>query len=66
MLLDNEEGIIYNVELSTKKLKLKHLLQKQVKNALIRPHFCSIKDMNAPSTHFFKLERNLVQHNPML
>ncbi len=48
------------------KVHIKNLLQEQVKNALIRSRFCSVKDMDAPSTCFFKLERNLMQHNPML
>ncbi len=64
-MLENEEGINKSDELS-KKLELKHLLQEQVKNALIRSSFCSVKDMDAPSAYFFKLERNVVQHNPML
>ncbi len=66
MMLENEEGINKSNEFSKKKLKLKHLLQEQVKNALIRSRFCSVKDMDAPSAFFFKLERNVVQHNPML
>lgn len=51
MMLDNEEGINNSDELS-KNLELKLLLQEQVKNALIRSPFCSIKDTDASSAYF--------------
>ncbi len=53
----NNERIQGDV-LKKKKQELSSFLKEQAKGALIRAKFCSIKDMDAPSTFFFNLERN--------
>lgn len=66
-----EKQIVYNNEvtqrdgLKKKRQELNLLLQEQVKGALIRSRYCSIKDMDAPSTFFFNLERKSVQRKTM-
>ncbi len=60
----NNERIQGDV-LNKKKQELSSLLKEQAKGALIRAKFCSIKDMDAPSTFFFNLERNCVRQKQM-
>ncbi len=48
-----------------KRQELSSLLHEQAKGALIRTRYCSIKDMDAPSTFFFNLERKHVQQKMM-
>lgn len=51
--------------LNKKRQKLSSLLQEQAKGALIRARCSSIKDMDAPSTFFFSLEKKGIQRKTM-
>lgn len=48
-----------------KKKELSAFLQERVKGALVRSRFLQLKDMDAPSSFFFNLERNAVQRKQM-
>ncbi len=61
---NNNDGNVQNEHLKKKK-ELGSLLQEQVKGALIRARICSIKDMDAPSSYFFHLEKKSVQQKQM-
>lgn len=52
-------------EWTEKKLKLSSILNENVKSALVRNNFVSIKDMDSPTSFFFNLERKSVQVNQM-
>lgn len=66
-----EKQIVNNNEavqcggLNKKRQELNFLLHEQAKGALIRTRYCSIKDMDAPSTFFFNLERKHVYQKMM-
>lgn len=66
-----EKQIVNNNEavqcggLNKKRQELNFLLHEQAKGALIRTRYCSIKDMDAPSTSFFNLERKHVYQKMM-
>lgn len=61
---NNNDGKVQNEHLNKKK-ELGSLLQEQVKGALIRARMCSIKDMDAPSSYFFNLEKKSVHQKQM-
>lgn len=48
-----------------KKTQLSSILNERVKGALIRSRFTSIKDMDAPTTYFFNLERKVSEQKQM-
>ncbi len=52
--------------LKKKKMELKSLLEERVKGALVRARISSIKEMDAPTTYFFGLERKEAQKKCML
>lgn len=64
LVINKDDGRIKNEHLNKKK-ELGSLLQEQVKGALIRARICSIKDMDAPSSYFFNLEKKSVQQKQM-
>jgi len=49
--------------LNKKKKELGSLLQQQVKGAIVRARICSIKDMDAPTSFFFNLEKKAPNKN---
>ena len=51
--------------LQEKRLELSSLLQERVKGALVRSRFLQLKDMDAPSSFFFNLERSVAQRKQM-
>jgi len=51
----NNNELVHDDALRKKNKELGTFLQEQVKKALIRARFCSIKDMDTPSTFFFNL-----------
>ncbi|KAJ3605708.1 hypothetical protein NHX12_027752 [Muraenolepis orangiensis] len=51
--------------LQKKRLELSSFLQERVKGALVRCHFLEIKEMDAPTPFFFKLERSVAQRKQM-
>ena len=51
--------------LKKKKLELSSFLNERVKGALIRCRFLQLKDMDAPSSFFFNLERSVAQRKQM-
>lgn len=50
----NNNEAVQCIELKKKRQELSLFLHEQAKVALIRSRYCSIKDMDAPSTFFFK------------
>lgn len=46
-------------------MELGSFLQEWKRGAMIRAKFCSIKDMDAPSSYFFNLENKNVQRKQM-
>lgn len=62
-----EEGLTRNINnitgllLEEKKSELSSLLQERVKGALVRSRFLQLKDMDAPSSFFFNLERSVAE-----
>lgn len=61
----NNNEAVQCIGLNKKRQELSLLLHEQAKGALIRSRYCSIKDMDAPSTFFFNLERKHVQQKMM-
>lgn len=61
---NNNDGNVQSEHLKKKK-ELCSLLQEQVKGAFIRARYCCIKDMDAPSSYLFSLERKSVQQKQM-
>ena len=51
--------------LREKKLELSSFLQERVKGALVRARFLQLKDMDAPTSFFFNLERSVAQRKQM-
>ncbi|KAF1391101.1 hypothetical protein PFLUV_G00038370 [Perca fluviatilis] len=51
--------------LKKKQLELSSFLNERVKGALIRCRFLQLKDMDAPSSFFFNLERSVAQRKQM-
>ncbi len=58
--MDNP-GTVQKDFLKKKRMELGCFLQERTKRAMIRAKFCSIKDMDAPSSYFFNLEKKNVQ-----
>jgi len=60
-LTNNDRAQDNGMLLSKKKKELGTVLQEQVIEALVRSRICSIKDMDAPTSYFFNLEKKTVQ-----
>uniref|UniRef100_A0A4W6F6F5 Reverse transcriptase domain-containing protein n=1 Tax=Lates calcarifer TaxID=8187 RepID=A0A4W6F6F5_LATCA len=66
-----EEGLNRSVNdmsgplLEKKRSELSSLLQERVKGALVRSRFLQLKDMDAPSSFFFNLERSVAEKKLM-
>uniref|UniRef100_A0A3Q3ERM5 Reverse transcriptase domain-containing protein n=1 Tax=Labrus bergylta TaxID=56723 RepID=A0A3Q3ERM5_9LABR len=62
-----EEGLNGSVDPTTgtllkeKRMELSSFLQERVKGALVRSRFLQLKDMDAPTSFFFNLERSVAQ-----
>lgn len=51
--------------LREKRLELSSFLQERVKGALVRSRFLQLKDIDAPTSFFFNLERSVAQRKLM-
>ncbi|XP_060926023.1 NLR family CARD domain-containing protein 3-like [Limanda limanda] len=61
------ESVPTNTEtLKTKKQQLNSFLQEKAKGALVRARFQKLKDIDAPTTFFFNLERSVAQGKQMV
>ena len=63
--IDGNSGEGLQGVLAVKRQELGSYLQEQVKGALIRARISSIKDVDAPSSYFFNLERKAAQQKQM-
>ncbi len=63
--MNNNNEAVQCGGLNKKRQELSSLLHEQANGALIRTRYCSVKDMDAPSTFFFNLERKHVQQKMM-
>ncbi|XDV49743.1 hypothetical protein PO909_018933 [Leuciscus waleckii] len=64
-IFNNNNELVHDDALQKKNKELGTFLQEQVKTALIRARFCSIKDMDTPSTYFFNLEKKSTTQKQM-
>ncbi len=63
--LINQNDVNLQDDLSQKKQELSNLLNEKVKKALVRAHYVSLKDMDAPTQFFFNLNKKCFYTNHM-
>ncbi len=63
--LINQNDVNLQDDLSQKKQELSNLLNEKVKKALVRSHYVSLQDMDAPTQFFFNLNKKCFYTNHM-
>jgi len=64
MLID-QNNVNLQDDLSQKRQELSQMLNEKVKRALVKSHFVSVHDMDAPTTFFFNLNKKCIHTNYM-